>query len=305
MILDFGGFALAVTTDELSDEANDVIVKYEAYNALSAIFSRPYSPCCSPTGVDEKGVEKVLTSNVLLEKKDATHARFTPDGQWADGYGHGADPIPFTLPMGNALRDTSLTSTETNIKECGYGDEVMRAVKENTNPNPRDPRLQPARRAPILCRIPREVVVAAFVALKEDLAKQLFYYFGLISMIAIEGYNKFGSMATINQAYLLFGGGYRLYAHFADALVHMYTGYYTALMADDDYVPGKIKVNVEEAENENKEVWVSYLDESTSTSTDFRAKLEIHEDGYMRSESQSARNSQRWRSSLFTMETEN
>ena len=29
---------------------------------------------------------------------------------------------------------------------------------------------------------------------------------------------------------------------------------------------------------------MSYVDESTSTSTDFRAKLEIHEDGYMRYE---------------------
>ena len=116
------------------------------------------------------------------------------------------------------------------------------------------------------------------------MAKQLFYYFGLISLIVIHGYEKFGSMATINQAYLLFGGGYRLYAHFAEEQIHMYTGYYTALMAEDDYVPEKIKVNVEEAENENKEVWVSYVNESTSTSTDFRAKLEINENGYMRYE---------------------
>ena len=142
-----------------------------------------------------------------------------------------------------------------------------------------------------MLRFDRDLYKAAVISLKLDYARLLMYYLGQISLITITGYATFGSMAMINQAYNLFGGGYKLYAFFGD-IVHVYTSYYTAFMAEDDYVPGDIKVDDKNISGYyDKDTWVTYENESTSTSTaTVRAKLELHGNGYMRYERKDPRN---------------
>ena len=117
LVLDFGGFALAVTQVDneganslATSEHEDVVAHYFNYDAYSALLTNAESPC-----EGEKNAEKTKSGGVLLEhrKPRSRLASASPEPGWGTDtkYTGVMDPIPFMLPMSYEARMNESTTT--------------------------------------------------------------------------------------------------------------------------------------------------------------------------------------------------